>query len=96
MTLNPEDLISLAQLPRELREAARLLETEKAALDRVKYKTLYGQVLDGTLPAERVGGRWFIRRKDLQEIAAALGLPQRRPGRLRKASAPSSSAAVAA
>ena len=70
---SPEDLIPLAQLPRELREAADLIERERVALNRVRYQTIYGYVVDGMVPAERIGGRWAVRRSDLPKLAAVLG-----------------------
>ncbi|WXH26077.1 hypothetical protein WDZ11_24200 (plasmid) [Roseomonas mucosa] len=39
----------------------------------MKYRTLYGAVLDGMIPAEQHGGRWYVQREDLPKIAQALG-----------------------
>ena len=38
------------------------------------YRKLYLKVLDGLIPAERVDGRYFVRRVDLPGIAVTLGL----------------------
>ncbi|APT48399.1 hypothetical protein HVPorG_04695 (plasmid) [Roseomonas mucosa] len=67
------DRIPLSQLPRELRSAADILDREGKALQGVKYRTLYGAVLDGMIPAEQHGGRWYVQREDLPKIAQALG-----------------------
>lgn len=74
MSGTPDDLIQLAQLPRELRDAADLIEREQTALNRVRYKNLYGAVVDGLVPAERVDGRWYVRRRSLPTIAQTFGL----------------------
>lgn len=41
-----------------------------------KHRSLYAQVLDGVIPAEFINGRWRIKRADVPEIAAKLGLRQ--------------------
>ena len=38
------------------------------------YQTLYRELVSGTVPAHKVGDRWFIKRTDLRVIADALGL----------------------
>jgi hypothetical protein len=59
-------LISLVQLSREL---------GKIVVERPpSYRTLYSQILDGLLPAERIGREWAIRRSDLPQCARLLGL----------------------
>jgi hypothetical protein len=35
----------------------------------VTYRALWGAVVEGRIPAERVGKRWFIRDTDLKSIA---------------------------
>jgi hypothetical protein len=93
---SPDDLIPLSELPRELRSAADLLDLERDALARVSYRTCYGYVADGLIPAERQGRSWSVRRKDLAEIVSVLGLaPKRRVGRPRKAASPSNAAVAA-
>jgi hypothetical protein len=71
---SPSDLIPLAQAPRELRASGGLICGDRNAWSRVRYQPIYGLVVDGTIPAERVGGRWAIRRRDLPAVAMALGL----------------------
>lgn len=96
MATHPEDLISLTELPRELRKVAEPLEVDASALTRVKYQALYGRVLDGVLPAERVGSRWFVRRKDLSAILVLLGLISPKAPRASRQRRQPSNAAVAA
>ncbi|MFC7478203.1 hypothetical protein ACFQS7_27915 [Dankookia sp. GCM10030260] len=59
-------LISLVQLSRELGQV--VVERPPS------YRTLYSQILDGFLPAERMGREWAIRRSDLPQCARLLGL----------------------
>jgi hypothetical protein len=74
-----------------------MLGLEREALDGVTYGHARGAVLDGLLPAEKVGREWNVRRRHLPEVASVLGLrAKRKLGRPRKASAPSSNAAIAA
>lgn len=54
------DQFPLGELPRELRK----LEVV------INYQRAWRAVSDGRIPAERVGGRYFINRADLPEIAA--------------------------
>jgi hypothetical protein len=42
-----------------------------------KYRKLYTLICDGTLPAIRLGGRWFVQSQDLPTIVQILGLDQR-------------------
>lgn len=74
MAPSPDDLLPLPQLVRELREAAESLGIERAALARLRYRTLYSAVVDGTVRARREGSRWFVRRGDLSQLATDLGL----------------------
>ena len=60
------DLIPLSLLPRALREATGASPT---------YRQIYMKVLNGELPADNDGGRWFVDRARLPDIARALGLP---------------------
>jgi hypothetical protein len=55
----PETTLPLTDTPRAL-----------AALGTpVTYRALWGAVVEGRIPAERVGKRWFIRDTDLKSIA---------------------------
>lgn len=75
MTTEASDLIPTADLPRALRENAIALGLDPARLDRVSYRVTYSAVVDGRVPAERQGGRWFVRRAHLATLAQALGIP---------------------
>lgn len=91
------DLIPLAELPAELRQFVDPADT--AALNSTRYQALWGCCCDGTIPAEKHGGRWFVRRGHLPEIAKArrLKVPAAvKPARVRRAASPSSANASAA
>lgn len=60
--------IALALLPRVLSDC-----TGKPAPN---YRRVYMSVLDGRLAAHQKNGRWHVRRADLPEIAALLGLAE--------------------
>lgn len=57
-------------------DAVRLLN--RGAGKRLSYFTFWQAIQRGTVPAERVGGRYQIRRSDLPRIAKALGLDEQR------------------
>ncbi len=69
------NLQPLALLRVELQQAAPRLGIAPAAVGQLpSHRVFLTMVLDGTLPAERVAGRWYYRRARLPEIAEALGL----------------------
>lgn len=43
------------------------------------YQRLYHRVLDGVIPAEQVGRRWYVRKDDLPAVIAALNIPAAAP-----------------
>lgn len=63
-----EQLIASTQLPRELRD---LNATGRPV---PRYPRLWQAMVDGEIPAERINGRWFVRKTDLAAIASLLGL----------------------
>ncbi len=65
-------LIPLTELPAALRPFAD--PADAAAQNRIRYQALWTRVCDGTIPAEKVGGRLFAQREKLPDIARALGL----------------------
>ncbi len=67
-----DDLISAAAAPAAVLELAQTKDPADVA--RASYRRFWNGISNGTLPAERIGGRLFIRRSDLPAIAAALGL----------------------
>jgi hypothetical protein len=92
----PDGLIALRAGQAEL-----LAHTSKAgdpvAITRTSYRRIWGGVAAGVIPAERIGGRLFLRRSDLAKIAAALGVIPTTPKPPRaKHSAPSSMEAARA
>ena len=60
------ELVALTALPRELKA---LTGTEAPT-----YRRLWTLTVDGRIPAEQVNGRYQVRRADLPDIAAALGM----------------------
>lgn len=56
-----QDHIHLTDLPKVLRA------------DGVKatYNQIYRRALQGDFPAERIGGRWYVRAGDVPQVAAA-------------------------
>lgn len=61
-----DDTISLADLPRKLRE----FTDGKAMVP--SYRVLYARVLDGTVPAERHNGRWHVTETVARDLANSL------------------------
>jgi hypothetical protein len=60
------DLFRLSLLPTELQK----LTGEPSP----GYRSLYGKILDGQLPAKQINGRWQVDRANLPIIAEKLGL----------------------
>lgn len=102
MAIAPEEQFRLPRVTGVLREYARTeTPADRAALDRLNYKICYGAVVDGKVPAVRVGGGWAILGRDLPALAAHLSIRLRDMGmsgakaaRVKRAS--SNEAAVAA
>lgn len=82
----------------ELLPGMKMLNRESAILERLNHRRVFGAVLDGMIPAERINGRWYVNKADLPKIAELLGvMPAAKSGRSRKdASSPSNQEAVAA
>jgi hypothetical protein len=64
--------IPLTELPRKLRDKFGSSPS---------YRRLYVHVLDGTLPAQQDGARWFVIGRDLDKIGVILGLQPPKPVR---------------
>ncbi len=91
MRPDPETHLALAQLRQELK-ANPELDVDQDALDDTSHRRMLEGALDGLYPAERINGRWYVKRADLPKIAELLGvMPKPRIGRppRRAASAPS-------
>jgi hypothetical protein len=71
----PSESIPLVLLPRELNDRFGRSPS---------YRQLYNQVLDGKLPAQQEGARWFVSRGDIEKIAETLGLQQPKAQRGRR------------
>jgi hypothetical protein len=65
------DLISL-------KEAARLIPSGRAG-KRLHYATLYRWVLTGRVPAVKIGGRYFLRRVDLEALSRPVEVGTEKP-----------------
>jgi hypothetical protein len=93
----PDGLIALRAGQAEI-----LAHTSKAgdpvAIAQTSYRRIWGGVADGVIPAERVGGRLFLRRSDLAKIAATLGVipTMPKPPRAKRLSSSNMEAAQAA
>ena len=66
MSIKLSNLISLPMLSRAL--------TAHSGHQAPGYQALYHLALEGSLPIERVGKRWFLKRDRLAETAELLGL----------------------
>lgn len=60
-------------------EAARELNVEHRA--NIKARALYTAILNGTIPAVRLRGRWYLSRRDYPAIIRVMSqaAPRRRP-----------------
>jgi len=70
--------------------------SDAAALSRIGYQRLWLRVCEGVIPAVKIGGRLFVQRSHLPDIARVLGLiaaPAAKPARGKRCP---SNAAVAA
>ena len=68
-------------------------KTKKAT----EYRRSYNLVLNGTIPAENVRGRWWVQRSDLPKVASLLGVEiKQAAGRTRRAPSSNSEAVAAA
>lgn len=88
------DLLSLADLPAALQPFVD--PDDKVARRRIAYQPLWRKACEGTIPATKIGGRWFVQRSFVPAIAEALDRkpePMAKPARARRAP---SNAAVAA
>jgi excisionase family DNA binding protein len=94
---SPDDRLPIAKLLREFRDKADALLIDRQALESVTYRTVYRRILDGQLPAEKMGRDWSVRRADFPAVILVLGLggQRRKPGRPRKDVSSSSAAAAA-
>jgi hypothetical protein len=61
-----EGTISLTDLPRKLREISG------GSIPVPTYRVLYGRVLDGAIPAQRINGRWHVSESVARDLARAL------------------------
>lgn len=65
---------SLAQLPRKLAPA-----TKRAGKPVPTYPCCYRIVLNGTIPAEKIGREWQVADADLPTVERVLGLTSMQP-----------------
>ncbi len=98
MQPDPETYLALALVLPDLKGDPGL-SVDRQAVEGLTHRCVFGAALDGKIPAERINGRWYVKRADRQKIAELLGvMPKPRVGRppqRRAASAPSNAATVA-
>ncbi len=70
---SPDDLIPLPFVLAEMRDAG-LPGIDKDALTQKRYGHVYGLVANGAIRAERTGRTLNVRRKQLPDVAAELGV----------------------
>jgi hypothetical protein len=58
--------ISLTDLPRKLREISG------GSIPVPTYRVLYGRILDGAIPAQRINGRWHVSESAARDIVKVL------------------------
>jgi hypothetical protein len=61
----PDNTMAVSELPRRVQEL-----TGGAAT--ISYRTLYGRVLDGAVPAERRRGRWHVAESIARDLSRQL------------------------
>jgi hypothetical protein len=61
-----DNSISLTDLPRRLREISG------GSIAVPTYRVLYGRILDGAIPAQRINGRWHVSESVARDIVKAL------------------------
>lgn len=64
--------------PRDVSEKAYLTPADVAVLLGLSERTIKRYISDGTIPAKKLGGRWIIRRVDLDRVLAPDPKPERR------------------
>ncbi len=98
MKPDPEIYLALAQLLPELRNDPGFA-VDPEALAGLVYRDVFNAALNGQIEAERINGRWYVKRADQRKNAERLGvLPKPRigrPPRRTEASASSSGAPTA-
>ena len=97
MTPDPQTHLALAQLLPDLRSDPNL-SVDRQALEGLNHRRVFSAALDGRIPAERINGRWYVKRDDRQKIAKLLGvMPKPRVGRpaRQQATSPSNAAVTA-
>lgn len=83
------DLLPIVEVCQHVRRLAAEAGTPAPSLDTLNSRRLLNAAQDGAIPAERVNGRWYVKRADVRVIAEMLGaLPKRPIGRPRRQPAP--------
>ena len=89
----PETHMAAAEVLPMLRRNTSDFSVDQQALDRLTNRIVVTAILDGKLPADRINGRWYVKRADMRQIAELLGaLSNTRPTRR---ALPSNSAVIA-
>lgn len=72
LSVQADERLSLAQLLPELRDRAAEQGGKAVTLEGVSHRAVFNAALDGVIPAQRINGRWYVRRADLPRIAELL------------------------
>jgi hypothetical protein len=97
MKPDPDTHMPLALLCRELKQRAVEANANSAALAGLTHRRVSNAALDATIPAERINGRWYVKKADLPKIAELFGImPKPRIGRPPRRQDPSNMATMAA
>jgi hypothetical protein len=82
MKPDPDTHLPLALLCQDLRQRAAKSAAPNTVLASLNHRRVSSAALDATIPAERINGRWYVRKADLPRIAELLGvMPKPRVGR---------------
>ncbi|MGI4943367.1 MAG: hypothetical protein ACRYHQ_22850 [Janthinobacterium lividum] len=82
MTNDLTDSTSMMALTQSLPELKKIADA--CGKRPPKFRTVYGKLLDGEFPGEKIGNQWFVRCSDLGMIAERLGLVANAPARSTK------------
>jgi hypothetical protein len=98
MKPDPDTHLPLALVCQEVRRRAARTNLPNNALEGLNHRRVANAALDAAIPAERINGRWYVKKADLPRIAELLGvMPKPRVGRPPRmnSAAPSNMEAVA-
>jgi hypothetical protein len=99
MKPDPDTHLPLALVCQEVRLRAARSSLPNNALEGLTHRRVSNAALDAAIPAERINGRWYVKKVDLPRIAELLGVMPKprvgRPPRMHSAALSTSAAAAA-